>query len=131
MNKLVTALTEGIKVSVQTEYQAEYSRPDRSHYVFTYKILIENNSEYTVQLLRRHWYIYDSCGMRKEVEGEGVVGQQPIILPSESHHYYSGCHLKSDIGKMQGFYVMERLIDGKLFEVQIPAFLMMPQFRLS
>ena len=81
-------VTEGIKVSVETEYQAAYSSPSQYHYVFTYRITIENNSEYTIQLLRRHWYIHDAGFNQREVEGEGVVGQQPIL---ESHlAYYIG-----------------------------------------
>ncbi|MBT29517.1 MAG: Co2+/Mg2+ efflux protein ApaG, partial [Thalassobius sp.] len=119
---MFTQITEGIKVSVVTEYQQEYSSPKQYHYVFTYKIKIENNSEYTVQLLRRKWSIFDSDGVRKEVEGDGVVGQQPVIEPGEMHQYVSGCNLKTGIGKMKGYYLIERMIDGKKIEVSIPEF---------
>ena len=64
---MVTEITEGVKVSVVTEYQPEYSSPVQSHYVFTYKIKIENHSEFTIQLLRRHWYIHDANGILREV----------------------------------------------------------------
>lgn len=122
---MVTAITKGLKVSVQTEFQPEYSSPIHAHYVFTYRIKIENHSEYTVQLMRRHWYIFDTIGTVREVEGEGVVGLQPILEPGEVHEYVSGCNLKSTIGKMVGNYTMERIMDGKTFKVDIPEFTMM------
>lgn len=128
---MTAAITEGIKISVNTEYQPEYSNPFNLHYVFAYKILIENNSEHTVQLLRRKWYIYDSDGSIREVEGEGVVGQQPILEPGEVHQYVSGCNLKSSMGKMKGFYTMERTMDSKTFNVTIPEFTLIPPFKLN
>ncbi len=128
---MVAAITEGIKISVRTEYQPEYSSPYNMHYVFIYKILIENTSDYTVQLLRRHWLIYDTDSSIKEVEGEGVVGQQPILESGDSHSYVSGCNLKSSIGKMKGTYTMERIIDGKKFEVTIPEFNLIAPFRYN
>jgi ApaG protein len=126
---MITQITEGVKVSVITSYQPEYSSPVQSHYVFTYKILIENNSEYTVQLLKRHWFIYDANGVVREVEGEGVVGQQPVLEPGESHEYISGCNLKTEIGKMRGNYLMERVVDGKNFKVNIPEFVMVVPYK--
>ncbi|UZR94673.1 Co2+/Mg2+ efflux protein ApaG [Chondrinema litorale] len=128
---MFTQITEGIKVSVVTEYQQEYSSPKQYHYVFTYKIKIENNSEYTVQLLRRKWSIFDSDGVRKEVEGDGVVGQQPVIEPGEMHQYVSGCNLKTGIGKMKGYYLIERMIDGKKIEVSIPEFSLIVPFKMN
>ncbi|WP_291786614.1 Co2+/Mg2+ efflux protein ApaG [Cecembia sp.] len=119
---MVTAITEGIKVSVETTYQAEFSSPHQHHYVFTYKVKIENNSSHTIQLLRRRWEIFDAGDHSKLVEGEGVVGLQPILEPGNSHEYVSGCNLKSGLGKMKGAYIMEKLFDGKLIEVQIPEF---------
>src|SRR6478609_10001110 len=107
---MVTEITNGVKVSVATSYQKEYSSPVQNHYVFTYKILIENNSEYTVQLMRRHWYIYDANAMVRQVEGEGVVGQQPVLEPGETYEYVSGCNLKTEMGKMKGYYTMERIV---------------------
>jgi ApaG protein len=121
---MVTQITEGIKVSVTIEYQEEFSIPEQFHFVFAYKITIENNSEYTIQLQRRHWFIYDGPFPYKEVEGEGVVGQTPVMEPGESHYYVSGCNLKSGIGKMHGTYLMERIVDGKKFKVNIPEFTM-------
>ena len=128
---MVTEITQGIRVSVETEYQPAYSSPSQYHYVFTYRITIENQSENTIQLLRRHWHIADAGHYTREVEGEGVVGQQPVLEPGESHQYVSGCNLKSGIGKMAGTYLMERVVDGTQFEVAIPEFVMVAPFRLN
>ncbi len=126
---MVTEITEGIKVSVEVEYQSDYSSPSKSHYVFTYHISIENNSNYTIKLLRRYWQIHDAGYTMREVEGEGVIGKQPVIEPGQSHEYVSGCNLKSGIGKMKGTYLMERLVDGKQLRVTIPEFIMTAPYR--
>ena len=128
---MVTEITQGVKVSVETEYQPSYSSPSKYHYVFTYRITIENKSEFTVQLLRRHWHIHDAGFVVREVEGEGVVGQQPVLEPNQSHQYVSGCNLKSGIGKMSGFYLMERIVDGMRFEVTVPEFHIVTPLRLN
>ncbi|MBN7817200.1 Co2+/Mg2+ efflux protein ApaG [Algoriphagus pacificus] len=121
---MVTAVTEGIQVSVEVTYQAEFSSPHQHHYVFTYKVTIQNKSPYTVQLLKRKWEIFDAAESPKIVEGDGVVGQQPILETGESHSYVSGCNLKSGLGKMKGIYYMEKLFDGKSIEVVVPEFQM-------
>ncbi|MBT9391559.1 Co2+/Mg2+ efflux protein ApaG [Hymenobacter sp. NST-14] len=126
-----TTTTQGVTVSVTTNYLPDYSSPGQEHYVFAYKIDIRNNSEYTVKLLRRHWFIYDANGVVREVEGEGVVGQQPTLEPGESHQYVSGCNLKSGLGKMRGTYQMERLMDGSEFAVEIPEFTLVVPYRLN
>jgi ApaG protein len=128
---VVTQITKGIKVSVTVEYQRDFSIPEQFHYVFTYKVIIENNSEYTIQLQRRHWFIFDGPFACKEVEGEGVVGQTPVLEPGESHNYVSGCNLKSGLGKMSGNYLMERIVDGKKFNVKIPEFIMIAPVLLN
>jgi ApaG protein len=128
---MVTEITKGVRVSVETEYQPAYSSPSQYHFVFTYRITIENQGENTVQLLRRRWYISDAGYQTREVEGEGVVGQQPVLEPGQSHQYVSGCNLKSGIGKMFGTYLMERLVDGTRFQVAIPEFVMVAPFRLN
>lgn len=119
---MVSAITKGIQVSVETTYQPDFSNPQQHHYVFTYKVRIDNKSSHTVQLLRRRWEIFDAAESRKIVEGEGVVGQQPILEPGESHTYVSGCNLKSGIGKMRGSFTLEKLRNGELLEVEIPEF---------
>ena len=130
-NFMVSSVTEGVKVSVKTEYQSDYSSPLQAHYVFTYRITIENASDYTIQLLRRHWLIFDSNGTIREVEGEGVVGLQPVLEPGEVHEYVSGCNLRSSIGKMAGTYLVERIIDGKQVRVTIPEFTMIVPYKLN
>lgn len=119
---MTTQITDGVKVSVITQFQEDYSSPMQSHYVFTYKITIENCSPYTIQLLRRNWDIHDSNGNFKQVEGDGVVGKQPVLEPGDVHQYVSGCNLRTGIGKMCGTYLMERVRDGKQFKVSIPQF---------
>ncbi|MFM2251537.1 MAG: hypothetical protein RLZZ358_2467 [Bacteroidota bacterium] len=119
---MVSAITKGIQVSVETTYQPDFSNPQQHHYVFTYKVRIENKSSHTVQLLRRRWEIFDAAETRKIVEGDGVIGQQPILEPGETHTYVSGCNLKSGMGKMRGSFTLEKLRDGQLWEVVIPEF---------
>ena len=128
---MVALTTDGIKVSVETEYQPDYSSPGQCHFVFTYRITIHNYSDHTIQLLRRQWFIYDANGSLREVNGEGVVGQKPVLEPGQEHQYVSGCNLKSGIGKMHGWYEMERRIDGKLFRVKVPEFTMVAPYRLN
>lgn len=121
---MIKAITEGISVSIEVTYQAEFSNPNQHHYVFTYKVTIENRSSATVQLMRRKWEIFDAAESSKIVEGSGVVGQQPVLEPGESHTYVSGCNLKSGLGKMKGVYYMEKLSDGRNIEVIVPEFQM-------
>jgi ApaG protein len=128
---MIAQITQGVKVSVETEYQPSYSSPSQYHYVFTYRITIENQSDFTIQLMRRQWYIHDAGFQPREVEGEGVVGQQPVLEPGQSHQYVSGCNLKSGIGKMVGTYLMERIVDGTTFRVNIPEFTMVAPLRLN
>ncbi len=128
---MVTEITQGIRVTVETEYQPAYSSPSQYHYVFTYKVTIENQSENTIQLLRRHWLISDAGFAQREVEGEGVVGQQPVLEPGQIHQYVSGCNLKSGIGKMTGTYLIERIVDGTKLQVNIPEFIMIAPLRLN
>jgi ApaG protein len=126
---MATRVTHGIKISVESQYQEVYSRPEQRQYFFSYRIRIENNSDYTVQLLRRHWYIFDAAGTGQEVEGEGVVGQQPVLKPGDFYEYESACNLNSEIGSMHGTYLFVREADGGSFEVQIPRFELIATYR--
>lgn len=128
---MISKISEGITISVETYYQPDYSNPVNSEYMFAYRITIENNNSFTVKLLRRHWHIYDSNGSQREVEGEGVVGVQPQINPGESYQYVSGCNLRSEIGKMYGTYLMENINSKKSFHAIIPAFDMCAPFKLN
>ncbi|WP_406824687.1 Co2+/Mg2+ efflux protein ApaG [Pedobacter sp. KACC 23697] len=128
---MVTAITDGVKVSVETVYQPEYSNPANEHYMFAYRVEISNLSDYAVQLMRRQWLIFDSNSSKREVEGEGVVGLQPIIQPGETHVYVSGCNLKTDMGSMKGTYLMKRDMDGLEFDVDIPEFQLVAPYKLN
>ncbi|EFK60024.1 MULTISPECIES: Co2+/Mg2+ efflux protein ApaG [Sphingobacterium] len=128
---MVSLITEGVKISVESIYQPEYSNPEKEHFMFAYRISIENVGDYTVQLLRRHWQIFDAIGEHREVEGDGVVGEQPVIQPGESHQYVSGCNLKSEMGYMEGTYQMSRQLDGEIFYVEIPRFNLIANHRLN
>lgn len=126
-----TLITHGIKVSVDTVFEKDYSDPFAPKYIFTYFITIENTSEIPVQLLRRHWDIFDSSSKKYEVDGNGVIGEQPIIKPGASHEYSSYCELSTDMGQMKGYYMMKNLNTKEEFKVQIPAFSLTADYRLN
>ncbi|MDT4834544.1 CO2+/MG2+ efflux protein ApaG [compost metagenome] len=126
---MVKKITEGICVTVETFYQDAQSSPVNGEYMFAYRITIDNYTEVPVQLLRRSWYIVDSTlGLRK-VEGEGVVGQTPIIEPNETFQYVSAANLRSDMGKMYGSYQMLNLYSHQKFDVVIPEFMLLAPFK--
>src|SRR6185312_16015760 len=128
---MVQQVTEGVSITVETFYQPAQSNPLSSEYLFAYRITIENLSTMPIKLLRRHWYIVDSNGSYREVEGDGVVGQQPIIEPGESYQYVSAANLRSDMGKMYGTYQMENLYNKKLITVNIPEFQLIAPFKMN
>lgn len=128
---MVQQITEGVSITVEIFYQPAQSNPLSAEYLFAYRITIENMQEVAVKLLRRHWHIMDSNGTYREVEGEGVVGQQPIIEPGGSYQYISACNLRSDMGKMHGTYQMENLYNKRLFQVNIPEFQMIAPFKMN
>jgi ApaG protein len=115
------AETRGIVVRVSVSYLPEQSEPQRGRWFWAYHIRIENAGTVTVQLLTRHWTIIDGRGVRHSVEGEGVVGEQPMIEPGASFDYVSGCPLSTPTGSMQGSYHMIAG-DGSAFDVAIPKF---------
>lgn len=121
---MVSKISDGVQISVETFYQADYSNPVNNEFMFAYRITIENQNPFSVQLLQRHWYIYDSTGEVREVQGDGVVGVQPVLNAGQTFQYVSGCNLNSEIGKMKGFYVMENLHTKHSFKVKIPPFIM-------
>ena len=100
-------------------------------YIFSYTITIENKSKFPVQLLDRHWQIFDSQGDSQIVNGEGVIGQQPILKPNESFSYTSGCQLNSDYGRMKGHYTFVNLDNQNNFSVEIPEFDLLTPFKLN
>jgi ApaG protein len=119
-------ITEGIKVSVESDFIARRSMEARGEYVFSYTVRISNEGSRVAQLQRRHWIITDAQGGEREVEGEGVVGAQPVLGPGESFEYTSGCVLQTPHGALRGSYTMLRP-DGSSFEAQIdPTVLAVP-----
>lgn len=119
--------TKGIRIGVESRYQPGQSFPHRNEYLHVYTIHIKNYNEYPVQLLTRHWDITEADGTIHTVDGDGVVGEQPLIESGSLHAYSSFCVLRFPIGKMAGFYTMVRVDTGEYFDVDIPEFrLVMP-----
>ena len=115
------ATTDTVRVSVRPAYLDGKSDAIERRFVFAYFVRIENHGDDEVQLLRRHWTITDADGHVQEVEGEGVIGQQPTIAPGEDHEYHSFCVLRTFEGSMEGTYLMQRE-GGSRFKAQIPLF---------
>lgn len=118
---MALAVTQGIRVEVLSEFLPQHSNAGAKRYVFSYTVQISNESEETVQLKSRHWYILHGNGRREEVRGPGVVGEQPVLRPGEGFEYSSGCVLSAPHGTMHGTYEMVPE-DGAPFDVEIPAF---------
>ncbi len=112
-----------IHVSVETYYLDERSNPSDERFVFAYTITITNHGMIGAQLLTRHWIVTDSDNSIQEVRGEGVVGQQPYLLPGESYQYTSGTVLETPVGTMEGSYQMIA-DDGTKFDAEIPRFVL-------
>lgn len=113
--------TRSIEVTVEPSYLEEQSSPENRHFVWAYRVRIENHGTEQVQLLNRYWRITDAKGVTQEVEGPGVVGEQPILQPGASFVYTSGCPLTTPSGIMQGRYEMQT-DEGERFWINIPAF---------
>ncbi len=116
-----TAVTEGIHVTVEARYLDDHSKPDEKRFTFAYLVTIENGGATRVQLKRRHWIITDGDGKVQDVEGPGVVGQEPILDPGQAHRYQSGAVLTTPVGTMEGTYEMHEL-GGRIFQAEIPRF---------
>jgi ApaG protein len=116
------AVTNNVRVEVESQYASEHSQPFQNQWFFYYTIRITNESDETVQLLSRHWIITDAGGHVEEVRGPGVVGEQPVLAPGESFQYTSGCPLKTSTGVMRGTYQMVVTDGGKRFDVEIAPF---------
>ncbi len=115
------AVTNNVEVVVRPQFAPEQSDPDKSKFFWTYAVEITNHGEATIQLKHRHWEITDGNGIRQDVRGPGVVGEQPVLKPGETFRYTSGCPLSTPQGIMVGQYEMAR-DKGERFNVQIPAF---------
>lgn len=119
---MVQQITKGIKISIKTVYNGTMYRGHREYYAFSYFITIENKSKDTVQLTERYWNIFDSLNNPEFVEGEGVVGQTPVLEPNDEYNYKSNCFLASSIGSMNGHYKMINTETKEEFLVKIPTF---------
>ncbi len=115
--------TRGITVRVSVSFLPEQSEPEKGRYFWAYHIRIENEGQMAAQLMTRHWEITDGRGAKNLVEGDGVVGDQPVVMPGASYDYVSGCPLTTPSGHMQGSYGMVAE-DGSSFDVAIPKFLL-------
>ncbi len=118
-----TALTDGIRVTVRSEYIADQSAPLSGRYTFSYTVRIANEGAEPARLMTRHWIITDGAGKVEEVRGPGVVGRQPALRPGEHFEYTSGCQLATPRGEMRGTYQMHRP-DGRIFDATIAPFLL-------
>jgi len=128
---LQTRTTQGIRISVEAMFVPEQSSARHHTYVFAYRIGIHNESPQTVQLMTRHWDIQDGTLDLRVVEGDGVVGKQPVLEPGASHTYMSGSVIKTPVGKMEGWYDMVRIPTGETFRVEIPSFMLVAPYVLN
>ena len=117
-----TAVTNAIEVAVEPSYLEDRSCPEDSTFVWAYRVTITNAGKNAVQLLRRTWFITDGRGRTIEVEGAGVVGEQPLLEPGEVFEYTSGTPLETPTGFMRGIYHMIIAATGEPFDVEIPTF---------
>lgn len=115
--------TYEFSVSVRPQYLESHSNPDERHFVFAYTVTIRNTGERAAQLVSRHWIITDGNNQVEEVQGEGVVGEQPVLKPGESFEYTSGCPLPTPVGSMRGTYQCVA-DDGTRFDATIPEFVL-------
>ena len=117
-----TAITEGVEIIVRSQFRADLSNVELGSFFYNYHVIVENHNSHSVQLLHRDWYIFDSLDEANSVSGPGVIGEQPILHPSEKFEYTSGCELRSEAGFMKGFYTFHNLNSGINFQVNIPVF---------
>ena len=115
-------VTRNVRVTVRSFYLEDQSQPDEGHYVWAYRVKIDNRGREPVQLLRRTWQITDARGRTQHVHGAGVVGEQPLLEPGESFEYTSGTPLDTPSGFMVGAYHMVVPSSCENFDVAIPAF---------
>jgi ApaG protein len=128
---MVQQITEGVSITVETFYNEKESNPMLSEYAFNYKISIDNFANFPIKLIRRFWQVFDSNGTVREIEGDGVIGQQPVLEPGDSFQYISGANIKTDMGKMVGRYQMENMMNKKLFFVEVPDFDLIAPYKMN
>ncbi len=128
---MVQQITKGIRICVKADYEGCFVQDRKLHYAFVYAIIIENQGKETVQLISRYWSIKDSLKNPTIVQGEGVVGEKPVLSPGEKHSYTSRCLLVSPIGAMSGHYVLINTATSQKIEVPIPLFNLSAEFALN
>lgn len=131
VNPVLTKITSGVRITVHPRFEENLSCASEESYVFSYHITMENQNNFPVKLLRRHWFIFDSQGIKREVEGAGVVGETPLIMPGEFFSYSSACDLRAPRGSMHGFYTMQRFGSEEILEIKVPLFNLEVPFSLS
>lgn len=128
---MISQITKGIKITVKTSFEGTYFKNHKIQFAFSYEITIENQGKDYVQLDSRHWEIKDALNGLELVDGEGVLGEKPIIKPGEKHSYSSGCLLTSPFGSMKGYYNMINFSTTKRFKVVIPTFKLSVPFAIN
>lgn len=128
---MMQEITQGISVSVETFYNEELSNPGLNEYIYSYEINIDNLSGFPFLLKARHWEITDALGNVRTVDGEGVVGQQPMLDPGQGFTYTSAVGVKTDMGKMTGHYIIENLSTKEEMHISIPLFYLYPPFKMN
>lgn len=128
---MVSQITRGIKISVLTSFEGTYFKNYKIHFAFSYEITIENHSKDSVQLISRHWEIFDSLNDVEFVDGEGIIGKKPVLKPGEQHTYSSGCLLSSPYGAMKGHFNMINFTTTRNFKVIVPNFRLCAPFAMN
>ena len=124
-------ISSGVQIIVQVKANLDMSKISKLEFLFNYIVSIENKNIFPIQLLTRHWEIFDSLHPTRIVDGEGVIGVQPIMGPMQSVQYTSSCDLQSDMGYMQGYYTFKNLETDATFKVKIPRFNLVYDARLN
>lgn len=127
---MFTKTTHSIKVTAMPQFLDQHSEPDEDHFVWAYTIQVENFGHDTVKLLNRHWKITDAHGLTQEVQGAGVIGEQPVLKPGEAFRYTSGTSLATASGIMRGQYEMVNA-QGEHFPIDVPAFSLDSPYQLN
>ena len=128
---MVSQITRGIKISVLTSFEGTYFKNYKIHFAFSYQITIENHSKDSVQLISRHWEIFDSLNDIETIDGEGVIGKKPVLKLGELHTNISGCLLASPYGAMKGHFNMINFTSTRNFKVIVPSFRLCAPFALN
>ena len=119
---MYSATTSNIIINVTPKYESMHSDPSRAHFVFSYMITIKNAGDQIVQLMKRRWIIKSADGIERHVEGEGVIGKQPVLNPGDSFSYQSWAPITCEIGEMSGSFSMKKLNTMETFIVVVPKF---------